>query len=105
MSVSKTTQAGAEASGTSAGKAKDRGVYIVPLQKVMGFIRLCQGAISSAYANDPKFKKYTQQVDKCLVSFDSVNEWADFISFLKQLLKVCSIIFPLITMKTHPFHL
>ena len=42
----------------------------------------------SAYANDPKYKKYTQQVEKCLSSFDSVHEWADFISFLKQLLKV-----------------
>lgn len=38
--------------------------------------------------NDPKYKKYTQQVEKCLSSFDSVHEWADFISFLKQLLKV-----------------
>ncbi|KAF8665364.1 hypothetical protein AX16_000383 [Volvariella volvacea WC 439] len=40
-----------------------------------------------AYASDPKFKKYTQQVEKCLSSFDSVQEWADFIAFLKQLLK------------------
>ena len=41
-------------------------------------------------AADPKYKKYTQQVEKCLSSFDSVHEWADFISFLKQLLKVRS---------------
>ncbi|KAI0660570.1 Dopey, N-terminal-domain-containing protein [Cubamyces menziesii] len=40
-----------------------------------------------AYASDPKYKKYTQQVEKCLNSFESVHEWADFISFLKQLLK------------------
>ena len=40
------------------------------------------------YASDPKYKKYTQQVEKCLSSFDNVHEWADFISFLKQLLKV-----------------
>lgn len=40
------------------------------------------------YASDPKFKKYTQQVEKCLSSFDNVSEWADFIAFLKQLLKV-----------------
>ncbi|KAI0348103.1 hypothetical protein BDW22DRAFT_1350250 [Trametopsis cervina] len=45
------------------------------------------GNVPPAYANDPKFKKYTQQVEKCLSSFDSVHEWADFISFLKQLLK------------------
>ncbi|EPT03457.1 hypothetical protein FOMPIDRAFT_1058702 [Fomitopsis schrenkii] len=39
------------------------------------------------YASDPKFKKYNQQVERCLSSFDSVHEWADFISFLKSLLK------------------
>ncbi|KAI9513117.1 Dopey, N-terminal-domain-containing protein [Russula earlei] len=39
------------------------------------------------YASDPKYKKYAQQVDRCLNSFDSVHEWADFIAFLKQLLK------------------
>ncbi|KIY52670.1 hypothetical protein FISHEDRAFT_69486 [Fistulina hepatica ATCC 64428] len=40
-----------------------------------------------AFANDPKYKKYTQQVEKCLNSFDNVHEWADCIAFLKQLLK------------------
>ncbi|PCH34091.1 hypothetical protein WOLCODRAFT_61246 [Wolfiporia cocos MD-104 SS10] len=40
-----------------------------------------------AYTSDPKYKKYTQQVEKCLSTFDNVHEWADFISFLKQLLK------------------
>ena len=40
------------------------------------------------YTSDPKFKKYTHQVEKSLSSFDNVQEWADFISFLKQLLKV-----------------
>ncbi|KAH8835109.1 Dopey, N-terminal-domain-containing protein [Flagelloscypha sp. PMI_526] len=40
------------------------------------------------YVSDPKFKKYTSQVEKCLNSFDTnVSEWADFIAFLKQLLK------------------
>lgn len=29
-----------------------------------------------------------QQVERCLNSFDDVKEWADFIKFLKQLLKV-----------------
>lgn len=41
-----------------------------------------------AYATDPKYKKYIQQVDKCLNAFDNVHEWADCIAFLKQLLKV-----------------
>lgn len=40
------------------------------------------------FASDPKYKKYTQQVEKCLNSFDNVHEWADCIAFLKQLLKV-----------------
>lgn len=40
------------------------------------------------YAADPKYKKYVQQVEKCLNSFDNVHEWADCIAFLKQLLKV-----------------
>ncbi|KAG5652198.1 hypothetical protein H0H81_005933 [Sphagnurus paluster] len=40
-----------------------------------------------AYASDPKYKKFSQQVEKCLNSFDNVHEWADCIAFLKQLLK------------------
>jgi hypothetical protein len=40
-----------------------------------------------AFSSDPKYKKYTQQVEKCLNSFDNVHEWADCIAFLKQLLK------------------
>ncbi|KAF9011155.1 Dopey, N-terminal-domain-containing protein [Cyathus striatus] len=41
----------------------------------------------SQYSSDPKYKKYVQQVEKCLNSFDNVHEWADCIAFLKQLLK------------------
>lgn len=37
--------------------------------------------------SDAKFKKYTIAVEKCLATFDSVSEWADFISFLARLLK------------------
>ena len=43
---------------------------------------------SAALAADSKYKKYTQQVDKCLATFDSAHEWADFIAFLTKLLKV-----------------
>ncbi|OAX42077.1 hypothetical protein K503DRAFT_863326 [Rhizopogon vinicolor AM-OR11-026] len=39
------------------------------------------------YASDPKYKKYTQQVEKCLNAFDNVHEWADCSAFLKHLLK------------------
>ena len=50
---------------------------------------MCLTAVAQkAYASDPKYKKYAQQVDRCLNSFDNVHEWADFIAFLKQLLKV-----------------
>ncbi|KAI3621823.1 hypothetical protein WG66_015956 [Moniliophthora roreri] len=44
-------------------------------------------AAQQTFASDPKYKKYTQQVEKCLNSFDNVHEWADCIAFLKQLLK------------------
>ncbi|KAL0565856.1 hypothetical protein V5O48_016166, partial [Marasmius crinis-equi] len=44
-------------------------------------------AAQQAFLSDPKYKKYAQQVEKCLNSFDNVHEWADCIAFLKQLLK------------------
>lgn len=43
--------------------------------------------IPDSLAQDPKYKKYVAQVDKCLVTFDNVHEWADFIAFLTKLLK------------------
>ncbi|KAJ6520217.1 Dopey, N-terminal-domain-containing protein [Mycena sanguinolenta] len=46
-----------------------------------------RAAAQKAFAADPKYKKYTQQVERCLNSFDNVHEWADCIAFLKQLLK------------------
>jgi hypothetical protein len=46
--------------------------------------------VHQTYVSDPKYKKYTQQVEKCLNAFDNVHEWADCIAFLKQLLKVLS---------------
>jgi hypothetical protein len=50
----------------------------------------CVATVHQTYASDPKYKKYTQQVEKCLNAFDNVHEWADCIAFLKQLLKVLS---------------
>ena len=47
-------------------------------------------ALDATMQNDPKYKKYAQQVEKCLASFETMHEWPDFISFLKQLLKVSS---------------
>ncbi|KAF8131645.1 Dopey, N-terminal-domain-containing protein [Boletus edulis] len=44
-------------------------------------------AAQQLFSSDPKYKKYTQQVEKCLNGFDNVHEWADCIAFLKQLLK------------------
>ncbi|KAF9447031.1 hypothetical protein P691DRAFT_803039 [Macrolepiota fuliginosa MF-IS2] len=46
-----------------------------------------RAAMLQNYASDPKYKKYNQQVEKCLNAFDNVHEWADCIAFLKQLLK------------------
>ncbi len=68
-----------------------------PLQSNVGdqakvsFVRwtvLKAAATASLLANDAKYKKFAQQVDKSLQAFESVNEWADFISFLSRLLKV-----------------
>lgn len=51
----------------------------------------CSAAKLAASLNaDPKFKKYTAQVERCLQTFDNVHEWADFIAFLTKLLKVQS---------------
>ncbi|KAL7419677.1 hypothetical protein Q5752_005591 [Cryptotrichosporon argae] len=49
--------------------------------------RSARAAAASLLANDAKYKKFAAQVDRCLQSFESVNEWADFISFLSRLLK------------------
>ncbi|THH09322.1 hypothetical protein EW145_g2101 [Phellinidium pouzarii] len=46
-----------------------------------------QVALDTAFQNDPKYKKYAQQVEKCLATFENMHEWPDFIAFLKQLLK------------------
>ena len=44
---------------------------------------------SEKYRKDSRYKKYVQQVERILQSFDKeVNEWADFIAFLGKLLKV-----------------
>lgn len=42
----------------------------------------------TALGNDAKYKKYKNHVEKTLGSFESVAEWADFITFLAKLLKV-----------------
>ncbi|OCF74855.1 hypothetical protein I204_03697 [Kwoniella mangroviensis CBS 8886] len=49
--------------------------------------RAGKAATTSLLASDAKYKKYAQLVDKSLQAFESVNEWADFISFLSRLLK------------------
>lgn len=42
--------------------------------------------------NDSKYRRYVAALEKCLQSFESVNEWADVISFLSRLGKVKFII-------------
>jgi type II secretory pathway component PulF len=76
-------------------KASERSEYRVALRRLAWMMNSNAGlyscaAITQAYSSDPKFKKYIQQVEKCLNSFDDVHEWADCIAFLKQLLKVSS---------------
>ncbi|GAA5831398.1 hypothetical protein JCM3766R1_001734 [Sporobolomyces carnicolor] len=44
-------------------------------------------AQEKALMGDAKYRKFAQAVDKTLQSFDQVNEWADFITFLAKLLK------------------
>ena len=39
--------------------------------------------------NDSKYRAYITQVEKALKSFDSTSEWADLISALGKLNKVC----------------
>lgn len=56
-------------------------------------------AAASLLADDSRYKKFCTQVDRALQSFESVNEWADFISFLSRLLKVC---YPLMKLNTDP---
>ena len=34
-----------------------------------------------------KDKRYVQQIEKVLTSFDTLDEWADYIAFLSRLLK------------------
>lgn len=51
-------------------------------------VELIIAATASLLANDAKYKKFAFQVEKALQTFESVNEWADFISFLSRLLKV-----------------
>lgn len=51
---------------------------------------------SNAKSNsDPKVKRYISSIDKILLSFDSINEWADIIAFLTKLTKVVYKVFNL----------
>lgn len=45
--------------------------------------------------NDSKYRSYITQVEKALKSFDSTSEWADLISALGKLNKVCLPILPI----------
>ncbi|KAH7100146.1 Dopey, N-terminal-domain-containing protein [Auriculariales sp. MPI-PUGE-AT-0066] len=46
-----------------------------------------RSAALAVLASDSKYRKYTQQVEKCLTTLENVQEWADFIAFLTKLLK------------------
>jgi hypothetical protein len=40
-----------------------------------------------ALRGDPEYRRYAQTIERALLTFDSVAEWADFISFLSRLHK------------------
>ena len=42
---------------------------------------------SVALKSDPEYRRYAQSIERALSTFDSVAEWADFISFLSRLHK------------------
>lgn len=70
----------------------------------------CEGPDSSPYsalATDPKTRKewakFNQLVDRTLQSFDSVSEWADFITFLGKLLKVRLMRVPICDQRYHGY--
>jgi len=94
MSLTQPTVSGAEGSGQVvkpgsawiSAKQSERCEY--PLVLVCVLSKDIPAIASQAYSSDPKYKKYTQQVEKCLNSFENIHEWADTISFLKQLHKV-----------------
>jgi hypothetical protein len=50
-------------------------------------------SIEEALSKDKNFRRYASGVDRSLALFDSqLQEWADYISFLGRLLKVCVLI-------------
>ncbi|KAI9570154.1 Dopey, N-terminal-domain-containing protein [Boletus coccyginus] len=63
------------------------------LKRTIGRNNIQVATAQQLFSSDPKYKKYTQQVEKCLNAFDNVHEWADCIAFLKKLLK---------TFQSHP---
>lgn len=101
MSSKSPTVTQAQGAGTSikqgsawiSARMSERGSSIaVPTQPSLWTLPGTIAVAQQVFSSDPKYKKYTQQVEKCLNSFDNVHEWADCIAFLKQLLKVQSLL-------------
>jgi hypothetical protein len=44
------------------------------------------------YVEDASFKKFQTAMQKILATFDTINEWADIITFLTKLIKVGELI-------------
>ena len=42
----------------------------------------------ASLVDDPKYKQYTNSIEKALRSFETSNEWADLIAALGKLQKV-----------------
>lgn len=83
------SHAGRTGSAQQSTKTGERGEPLFSyIKRTIRTNNLQVAAAQHSFSSDPKYKKYTQQVEKCLNAFDNVHEWADCIAFLKQLLKV-----------------
>ena len=59
----------------------------IPAQTITTLLQRTDVA-AALLATEPKYRKYTQQLDKCLSTFENVQDWADCTAFLTKLLKV-----------------
>lgn len=47
-----------------------------------------QDANTEIFAMEPRYRKFALQLDKCLSSFEGIQDWGDCTAFLNRLLKV-----------------
>lgn len=52
----------------------------------------CSDQQSPNHLNDSRYRRFESLIDKNLVTFETISEWADIIAFLSRLNKVLIII-------------